>query len=244
MKRLIYILLAFTLLVATFSVNVLALDTEGSDATGIQTQPTNIAEDEKSSDTDTAIVDEKSNTVSTEEEEKSATESGLENENSENTEENFFEIIYNELSLHIDKILAVLTFVGSLIIAFAYKKGLIPVIQTALTSMGTRVVELKESTEKSMGIASDSIVKVTEKLESAEQLITSLSDKLARLEKELDASKKDKEERAMFNTILLTQVEMLYDVFTSSSLPTYQKEIVGEKIAEMKKALSSLNSEA
>ena len=34
------------------------------------------------------------------------------------------------------------------------------------------------------------------------------------------------------------QIDMLYEVFISSSLPLYQKEAVGERIAEMKRILN------
>ena len=34
------------------------------------------------------------------------------------------------------------------------------------------------------------------------------------------------------------QVDMLYEIFMSSSLPQYQKDSVGEKISSMRKSLS------
>ena len=37
--------------------------------------------------------------------------------------------------------------------------------------------------------------------------------------------------------ILESQIDMLYDIFMSSSIPLFQKEAVGEKISAMKKRL-------
>ena len=159
------------------------------------------------------------------------------------TNENFFAVIYDELALHADKILSALAFVGSLIIAFAYKKGLIPVIQNALANMGARVGELRDSTEKSISVANGSIEAVTEKLAGAEALIGELSEKLSALERELNDCAVDRENRRAFNLILTTQIDMLYDVFMSSSLPLYQKEQISEKISEMKKAIAAEKSE-
>jgi hypothetical protein len=39
-------------------------------------------------------------------------------------------------------------------------------------------------------------------------------------------------------TIMSAQVDMLYNIFMSSSLPQYSKDAVGERISEMKAALA------
>ena len=54
--------------------------------------------------------------------------------------------------------------------------------------------------------------------------------------------KESEEERLAVNrlkTAMLTEVEMLYDIFMHSSLPQYSKDNVGEKISAMKKALGT-----
>ena len=42
---------------------------------------------------------------------------------------------------------------------------------------------------------------------------------------------------AELRLILNSQIELLYEIFMSSSLPTYQKDAVGARFAEMKRAL-------
>ena len=170
------------------------------------------------------------------------TDSDLEEDSVENSE-NFFALVYDELVIHADKILSALAFIGSLILAFAYKQGLIPVIRTALSNMGTKVGELKDSAEKSMVLTEESINSITEKLSGAEDLIGALNDRLLTLEKELSENEEEKKERRSMITVLIAQVDMLYEIFMSSSLPAYQKDMVGDKINEMKKAISERNGE-
>ena len=43
--------------------------------------------------------------------------------------------------------------------------------------------------------------------------------------------------------IMSTQIDLLHDIFMSSSLPYYRKEEVGERVAEMKRALTAAEEE-
>ena len=156
---------------------------------------------------------------------------------SEAKESNLFEDIYGELLKHSDKILSALAFAGSLILAITYKKGLLPLVKGALTSLGNSVSRLKEQTENAANTADVNIKSAIEKLDKAENLIFSLTEKLSALEAELEAAKKERAESGDVHTVIRTQVDMLYDIFMSSSIPLYQKEAVGERISEMKKTL-------
>jgi len=153
----------------------------------------------------------------------------------EESEENFFEVVYCEVVKHADKILSALAFCGSVILAFAYKRGLLPAIQTTITGLGNQVGALKEYTEKSITL-SDSTQKVAlERFDEAQTLMKSLGTRLEELESALAEAEEEKNQRAATQAIMLAQIDMLYEVFMSSSLPAYRKDLIGEKIANMKK---------
>ena len=159
-------------------------------------------------------------------------------EASEQNEENFFELIYNEFLKNSDKLLAALAFLGSLLVAFAYKKGLLPVIKASLSALASTVSKLKEESEKASAEANSAIQSASKKLDYAENMIDALSEKLARIEYQLGKTNDEKLRAESIYAIINTQIDMLYEVFMSSSLPAYQKDAVGERIAEMKKSLA------
>lgn len=157
---------------------------------------------------------------------------------------NFFEDIYNEILTHADKILSALAFAASLILAFTYKKGLLPLVKGALSSLGNSVSKLKEETENAKNTADENMKSAVAQLERAEELIFALSERLEALEHELDAAGEERAHNKDMRTIVKTQVDMLYEIFMSSSIPQYQKEAVGEKISEMKKTLAAGTEDA
>lgn len=145
--------------------------------------------------------------------------------------------IYNEIANNSDKILAMLTFIGSLVIAFAYKKGLLPMLKSALNNMNSMISKLKAETERSILISEESEQTITKRLNSAEELILSLTESITRLVEELKSTGETKREAENAKIIMNAQVDMLYEIFMSSALPQYSKDRVGEKIAEMKALL-------
>ncbi len=150
----------------------------------------------------------------------------------------FFGEIYNELAENADKILAALTFIGSIIIAFAYKKGLIPLLNSALGNMNAMISRLKEETENSI-LENESVGEaVKERLAVSEKLIAALSGSITRLEEKLESTAETKREAENAKIIMNAQIDMLYEIFMSSALPQYSKDRVGEKVAEMKAQLT------
>lgn len=159
-------------------------------------------------------------------------------------EENFFELLYNELLMHSDKLLAALAFLGSLLVAFAYKKGLLPIIKASLNALSSTVSKLKDESEKAGAEASVAILSATKKLDAAEEMINTLSEKLDGIEYQLEKTNDERLRGDSIYALISTQIDMLYEVFMSSSLPAYQKEAVGERVAEMKKTLAASSDKA
>ena len=158
-------------------------------------------------------------------------------------EKNIFESLYGEIKLHSEEILSALAFIGSLFIALTYKRGLLPMLRGSLNTMSERLGEIKDGAESSAAQSGEAIKAASEKLDKASELIALLSERLGTLEKELNEGKETRKEKETMRLIMATQVDMLYDIFATSSLPVYQKEIVGEKISEMKKALGPVSAD-
>ena len=188
--------------------------------------------------------------------------SGTENGNESNTEgenvsagdgENgdknefatIFDTVYNALIENSDKIFSLLSFVASIIIALLYKKRLLPTVEGSFNTVASALTSFKSDTEKEITAQTGSLSAVSTRLRETENVLMSLTDELSRISDELGEGRLDQKEREKMKSVLLLEVEMLYDVFMQSSLPEYQKQSVREKVASMKRALSEdCNNEA
>lgn len=153
-------------------------------------------------------------------------------------EKNVFESLYSEISEHSDKIFSALAFVGSLLLIFTYRKGMLPILKGGIASLTSSVSHLKEEAKKSGELSESEIKNAAEKLEKAENILGALSERLTKLGDELEEAKAEQKKNADIKIIIEYQIDMLYEIFMSSSLPLYQKEAVGEKISAMKEKLS------
>ena len=161
--------------------------------------------------------------------------------------ENVFTTIFNQLKSYATEIFCGMTFIGSLILAYAYKKGLIPLIEKTLVSISGAVAKIKERTE-SGAIATEELgASLSEKLEKSGMIVNSMIDKIGEMNKELAEIKTSELERTdsckELSIIVETQIDMLYDIFMTSALPQYQKDAVGEKVAKMKETLKNYDKE-
>lgn len=157
--------------------------------------------------------------------------------------ENVFEEIYNFALRHSDKILSAVAAIGSLILAVAYKRGLLPILKGALSKLTDSITKLREASECSNNEAKEALIKAEEKLQLAEKSVSNLTERLVAFEKDAESLKKTGESVSNIESSILCQIELLYEIFISSSLPLYQKEAVSQKIADMKKTLGASRSE-
>ena len=154
---------------------------------------------------------------------------------------NFFEKVYEEVMGYTSEILCALTFAGSIGIAFAYKKGLLPLVEGSLVAIGNAVTKIKESTKENTEISSQLGESITGRLTETQELLVRLSERIGTLENTLGGSIKSESdarlEMGQLRLVVDAQIDMLYDIFMSSALPQYQKDAVGERIAKMKGAI-------
>lgn len=156
-------------------------------------------------------------------------------------EENLFSRIYAELTRYTGEIFCALTFVGSVVLAFAYKKGLLPLIEKSLLAISTAVGRIKESTkesaDKTTALASDIDERLTKTSETVERLAKRVGELDASLGDSLNDEREARLEARELRTVIDAQIDMLYAIFMSSALPQYQKDEVGERVAKMKEAI-------
>ena len=155
---------------------------------------------------------------------------------------NFFGKVYDDLSAYAGEILCALTFVGSLTLALAYKKGLLPLIEKSLLTIGSAITKIKDNAKENEDKCTAINKSIDERLTGATEIIRNLSSKVEMLNDRLCESIEDeseaRREKRQLRLVVDAQIDMLYDVFMSSALPQYQKDAIGEKIAKMKEALA------
>lgn len=156
-------------------------------------------------------------------------------------EESFFGKVYEELSEYATEILSALTLVGSLTLAIAYKKGLLPLVEKSLVTIGNAITKIKDTASESAEQSTALSLGIENKLTEAVTTLDSLAKKVALLDKSLTERIRDESEtergREQLRIIAEAQIDMLYDVFMTSALPQYQKDAVGERIAKMREAI-------
>ena len=151
--------------------------------------------------------------------------------------ESIFAEIYTALCDNADEIFSILSFIGTLIVGFAYKKGLIPLLSGAVKRIGDSVEKLREDEASNLASSNERIEDIKNQVVLLDEAVNSLSENLSELGGRLESKKESQSERENMRLILTEQIEMLYDIFMASSLPQFEKEAVGERINKMKEAL-------
>lgn len=147
--------------------------------------------------------------------------------------QDIFESIFSVVTDNSDTVFSLLAFIGAISVAAIYKKGLLPKLKNAGGIIGNAVEQIKEENKALAKTASDQQLTIS----SMKETLISLGEKIETLAERLSESTRH-EERVRLGEIMDTQVELLRDVFVSSSLPQYQKEAVEAKVKEMKERIN------
>jgi len=158
-------------------------------------------------------------------------------QNAEETNNSLIEDIVSAFESYVSEILSLLAFVGSLIIMFCYKKGLMPVVNDGLKALKSGVKAINEKSESFNEHAIGICESIDERLNRAEEMAEVMLKSTELVDKKLSELQSESREREKLSIILSSQIDMLYEIFMSASLPQYLKDSVGEKIGEMKAAL-------
>ena len=167
--------------------------------------------------------------------------------NEQNTEEattapegerSVFEEIYSFAKRNADGIMSALALGASIMLTVLFRNGLFPFLKTALKNITLSIEEIrKDAKEKSEGTRELSDV-IDKRLGAAEDIFESLEERLEHAEEKMLEIEKLSGNTKCTNEVILLEVELLYEIFMSSSLPEYQKESVGEKISKIRKRIA------
>jgi hypothetical protein len=150
------------------------------------------------------------------------------------SEKNDFSELYTEITDNGDTIFSLCAFIGTLIIAWIYRKGLVPGLKKTVISITEALSSIKENNEQN-----------SEKTETNSKLLEEMNLKTALISEEItrleeSVSKRDEtSERRILSTLFNEQIDLLYDIFMSSSLPEYKKEEVATRISKMKETIKN-----
>lgn len=136
-----------------------------------------------------------------------------------------------------DKIFSVLAFISSLTVVFAYKRGFIPLVNKGLTAIKNGTDNFESKAQDSLIKTENSLSFLLDKFACCENTIERVSSNLEELSEKLGSLEDENNEREIFKTVMLSQIDVLYEIFMQSGIPQYAKDSLGEKVAKMKKSL-------
>jgi hypothetical protein len=124
-----------------------------------------------------------------------------------------------------------------------YKKGLLPIVSDGLKALKSGIKAINEKSESFNEHAINLCDSIDGRLERAEKLSEAVLKSAESVEQELAQIHKSSAENEKIRIILCAQIDMLYEIFMTSSLPQYQKDAVGERVAKMREALAKDEAE-
>lgn len=149
----------------------------------------------------------------------------------------FFEQLYADITDHMAEITSAIAAIASIILAFCMRRGLTPMLKDALSGMAGAVGKLRESVDAGEKNSEKVSNALGERLAAAESTVEKLTATVNAIAERSSAEKEEQLMREDILTVMSAEVEMLYDIFMSSSLPQYKKDAVGERVAAMRKQL-------
>lgn len=143
---------------------------------------------------------------------------------------------------YIGEIFCALTFLGSVVTAYLYKKGLLPTLGEGINRICSVVVS---SSEKATDIQKENAELLDAFVEKASPILeraNELSVYAEQMRKESlllkDELERDKAQRKALSDLISGQIDLLYGVFMSASLPEYQKEQLGAQYNRLKSLIA------
>ena len=158
-------------------------------------------------------------------------------------EQTFSDLVVESFQKYIGEIFCALTFLGSLLTTFLYKKGLLPALGEGINKIYSVVVKTGEKASEAQKEYSELLDAFIEKALPILERAKELSGYAEQLKEESHALKdeleREKQQRQILSKILTGQIDMLYGVFVSASLPEYQKEQLGAQYNRLRALITA-----
>ncbi len=159
----------------------------------------------------------------------------------------FAETVTEYVKSYTSEIFCSLTFIGSLITAFLYKKGLLPTLSDGINKIysiaeksGERAEDIQRESADSINKFLSDVLPILEKTRDLAEYAETLHNESQQIQNEIE---REKAQRENLTRVLEGQTDLLYGVFMSASLPEYQKEMLTEKYATIKALISHKEKE-
>ncbi len=139
-------------------------------------------------------------------------------------------------------IFSALTLITSLLLAYFFKRGLVPVVWNGLDQI-SRAGQAAEETATALAKSCDERIaafcEVAAPILDAARCFTEQAGAMAEYIRALEERMAETEgERACMRTLMRGVAEMLFGVFSAANLPQYAMEQLGQKYAQLMAALS------
>ena len=142
---------------------------------------------------------------------------------------------------YLAEIISALTFAGTALLTYLYKKGLIPTISTVFSKLTDHLSGFKANMEEKMAEFNTSAKPVFEQMQNVIKYSEEMKKSFDKMSEQLNKSEEEKEQlRIALNTSreanMLT-AKLLCDVLTCTNVPQYMKDKIIEYYEESKKAI-------
>jgi hypothetical protein len=153
--------------------------------------------------------------------------------------ENPFEYIYSTVVTYSSQIMSALACIFSATIMLCYKKGILPLIKGGLGAISCGVKELEKEAQRQSQGNEDHGKLIEEQLGKARDVLEKIEGSFSDYEKRLQSCEGEAMLSESFRGVLLTQIEMMYEIFMSASMPQYEKDRIGAMVSDMKSKLNT-----
>ena len=148
-------------------------------------------------------------------------------------------VIFDAIFENISEILSVLTFAISVILTLLYKKGLMPTLGGALGSINSTVESFSEKAEIGIASAEEAVRRIDGRIEDMGGIIETVSATLGEIDKRIFELEEKRSDGESIRVMMRSQVEELWEIFSSSELSEISKKTLEEKLTVIREHLNS-----
>lgn len=149
--------------------------------------------------------------------------------------------IYSCLASHAGEIFSTLSFIGTVAVALAYRRGLIPLLRDGLGAIGGAAGNISTSTERAQAVTEEAIAGVRRALDGFSDTLRTIEHAGEETSERLRALEGEGYDKKALTKILLEQINMLSDIFMSTSLPQFRKDEIAERAKEMRDLVAAVS---
>lgn len=149
--------------------------------------------------------------------------------------------IYSCLASHAGEIFSTLSFIGTVAVALAYRRGLIPLLRDGLGAIGGAAGNISTSAERTQAVTEEAIAGVRRALDGFSDTLRTIERAGEETSERLRALEGEGYDKKALTKILLEQINMLSDIFMSTSLPQFRKDEIAERAKEMRDLVAAVS---